>query len=228
MSTRFRAYQPDQILLMPPKLRDWVPEGHLAHQVSDLVDSLDLSAFYAPYEGDGRRNAPYSPRLLSKVLVYGYVTGVCPLRGIARKLEEDVASRMLGAGNFPKHQTICEFRRRHLSAFRALFLQMVRLSRELGLVRFGTLSVDGDEGPGAGEQAEGDELRADVGGGVEAFGGDRGVVGDGGTVGRGGGRALRGGGSWRRDPGGVAASGGSAGGDPGGEGAVGGAAAADG
>ena len=143
MPTRFRAYQPDQILLMPPKVRDWVPEGHLAQQVSDVVDSLDLSAFYAPYEGDGRRNAPYSPTMMVKVLIYGYATGVFSSRGIARKLEEDVAFRMLAAGNFPKHRTICEFRHRHLSDFRAMFLEVVRVSREMGLVRFGTLSIDG-------------------------------------------------------------------------------------
>ena len=88
MPTRFRAYQPDQILLMPPKVRDWVPEGHLAHQVSDVVDSLDLSAFYAPYEGDGRRNAPYSPAMMVKVLIYGCATGVCDggmRRGFSRR-----------------------------------------------------------------------------------------------------------------------------------------------
>ena len=143
MATRFRAYQPDQILLMPPKLREWVPEGHLAHQVSDVVDDLDLGAFYAPYEGDGRRNAPYSPRMMVKVLIYGYATGVFSSRKLARKLEEDVAFRMLAAGNFPNHRTICEFRRRHLSDFRGLFLEVVRLSREMGLVRLGTLSIDG-------------------------------------------------------------------------------------
>ena len=143
MLTRFRAYQPDQILLMPPKMKDWVPEGHLAHQVSDVVDKLDLSAFYAPYEGDGRRNAPYSPTMMVKVLIYGYATGVFSSRGIARKLEEDVAFRMLGAGNFPKHRTICEFRWRHLKDFRKLFLEVVQVSREMGLVRFGTLSIDG-------------------------------------------------------------------------------------
>ena len=143
MPTRFRAYQPDQILLMPVRLKDWVPEGHLAHQVSDVVDKLDLSAFYAPYEGDGRRNAPYSPAMLVKVLIYGYATGVFSSRGIARKLEEDVAFRMLAAGNFPKHRTICEFRRRHLRQFQALFLEVVRMSREMGLVRLGTLSIDG-------------------------------------------------------------------------------------
>ena len=121
MPTRFRAYQPGQILLMPPKLNDWVGEGHLAHQVSDVVDALDLRAFYAPYDGDGRRNAPYEPVMMVKVLIYAYATGVFSSRGMARRLEEDVAFRMLAAGNFPRHRTICEFRRRHLSDFRRLF-----------------------------------------------------------------------------------------------------------
>ena len=83
MPTTFRAYHPDQILLLAPDLREWVPEGHLSHQVSDLVDSLDLVSFYAPYEGDGRRNAPYEPSMMLKVLIYGYATGVHSSRAIA-------------------------------------------------------------------------------------------------------------------------------------------------
>ena len=130
MPTTFRAYHPDQILLLAPDLREWVPEGHLSHQVSDLVDSLDLGSFYAPYEGDGRRNAPYEPSMMLKVLIYGYATGVHSSRAIARKLEEDVAFRMLAAGNFPQHRTICEFRRRHLKDFGRLFVEVVGVARE--------------------------------------------------------------------------------------------------
>ena len=143
MSTTFRPYAPDQSLLLPPDVRAWLPEGHLAHHVSDLVDGLDLTAFYAPYEGDGRRNAPYAPRMMVKVLLYAYATGVFSSRKVARKLEEDVAFRMLAAGNFPQHRTVCEFRRRHLEDFKALFVEVVRLSQELGLARFGKLSIDG-------------------------------------------------------------------------------------
>ena len=143
MSTTFRPYSPDQSLLLPPDVRAWLPEGHLAHHVSDLVDGLDLTAFYAPYEGDGRRNAPYDPRMMVKVLLYAYATGVFSSRGIARALEEDVAFRVLAAGNFPQHRTLCEFRRRHLEDFQALFVEVVRLAQELGLVRLGKLSVDG-------------------------------------------------------------------------------------
>ena len=143
MSTRFRRYEPDQKLLMPPDVREWVPEGHLAHHVSDLVEALDLRAFYAPYEGDGRRNAPYEPSMMVKVLLYGYATGVFSSRKMAKKLEEDVAFRMLGAGNFPSHRTICEFRRRHLEDFGKMFVEVVRVAREMGVVRFGKLSIDG-------------------------------------------------------------------------------------
>ena len=130
MSTTFRPYVPDQSLLLPPDVREWLPAGHLAHHVSDLVDGLDLTAFYARYEGDGRRNAPYEPRMMVKVLLYAYATGVFSSRRVARKLEEDVAFRVLAAGNFPQHRTLCEFRRRHLA-------------QELGLARLGKLSIDG-------------------------------------------------------------------------------------
>ena len=143
MPTSYRAYEPGQKLLMPPDLTEWLPAGHLAHHVSDLVDGLDLREFYERYEGDGRRNRPYEPVMMLKVLIYGYATGVFSSRKIAKKLEEDVAFRMLGAGNFPKHRTISEFRRRHLSAFEELFVEVVRLARAMGLVQFGTLSVDG-------------------------------------------------------------------------------------
>ena len=88
MPTTFRAYQPDQRLLLPPDLQEWVPPGHLAHQVSDVVDALDLTAFYAPYKGDGRRNAPYEPSMMVKVLIYAYATGTFSSRAAARKLEE--------------------------------------------------------------------------------------------------------------------------------------------
>ncbi len=143
MSTTFRRCAPDQTLLLPADIREWLPDGHLAHHVSDLVDGLDRTAFYAPYEGDGRRNAPYEPRMMVKVLLYAYATGVFSSRGIARKLEEDVAFRVLAAGNVPQHRTVCEFRRRHRGDFKQLFVEVVRLAQALGLARAGTLSIDG-------------------------------------------------------------------------------------
>lgn len=108
-----------------------------------MVEELDLSAFYAPYEGDGRRKMPYEPSMMLKVLIYAYVSGVFSSRTIARKLEEDVAFRVLAAGNFPKHRTLCEFRKRHLQDFKALFVGVVQIAREAGLVSLGRLAVDG-------------------------------------------------------------------------------------
>ncbi len=143
MGTRFRPYQPKQLLMLPPDLGEWVPEGHLAHRVSELVDGLELGAFYRPYEEDGRRNSPYEPRMMVKVLIYAYATGVFSSRKIAKKLEEDVAFRMLAAGNFPQHRTLCEFRRRHLKDFKRLFVQVVVLAREMGMVGLGRLGIDG-------------------------------------------------------------------------------------
>jgi transposase len=143
MPTSFLPYEPKQNFLLPPTLSEWLPENHLAYFVSELIDGLDLQIFYARYEGDGRRNQPFDPAMLVKVLVYGYATGVFSSRKMARKLFEDVAFRMLGAGNFPSHRTICDFRLRHLPELKELFVQVAQLGRELGLVKLGILGLDG-------------------------------------------------------------------------------------
>jgi transposase len=145
MPTTFRRYCPDQSFLLPPSPRDWLPEGHLVYFISETVDSLDLTEFYRPYEGDGRRNQPFDPRMLVKVLLYAYATGTFSSRRIARRIEEDVAYRVLAAENFPAHRTICEFRQLHLVAFGKLFVQVVRIAREAGVVKLGTLAVDGSK-----------------------------------------------------------------------------------
>ena len=122
---------------------EWLPEGHLAHHVSNLVDGLDLTSFYASYEGDGRRNAPYEPRMMVKVMLYAYATG-CFRRG--GRAEAGSGRGVPGAGGgatSPHHRTLCEFRRRHVADFRALFVAVVRLAGELGVARFGKLSIDG-------------------------------------------------------------------------------------
>jgi len=145
MPTTFRPCAPDQSLLFPPCPRDWLPEGHLAFFIADAVAALDLEAFYAPYEGDGRRNQPFDPQMMVTVLLYAYATGTFSSRRIARKLEEDVAYRVVAAGNFPAHRTIAEFRQQHLTAFEALFVQVVRIAREAGVVKLGALAVDGSK-----------------------------------------------------------------------------------
>jgi transposase len=143
MPTTFRPCAPDQSFLFPPSPRDWLPEGHLAFFIADTVAALDLQAWYAPYEGDGRRSQPFDPQMMVTVLLYAYATGTFSSRRIARKLEEDVAYRMLAAGNFPAHRTIAEFRQQRLAAFDALFVQVVRIAREAGVVQLGTLAIDG-------------------------------------------------------------------------------------
>lgn len=145
MPTTFRPCAPDQSLLFPPSPRDWLPEGHLAFFIADTVAALDLKAVYAPYEGDGRRNQPFDPQMMVTVLLYAYATGTFSSRRIARKLEEDVAYRVLAAGNFPAHRTIAEFRQQHLAAFEALFVQVVKIAREAGVVQLGALAVDGSK-----------------------------------------------------------------------------------
>ena len=139
----YLPYEPQQQMLLPEALQDWLPEGHLAYFISDTVDGLDLSAFHARYAGGGSRNQPFHPAMMVKVLVYAYATGVFSSRKIARKLHEDVAFRVLAADNFPAHRTISDFRAFHLKELGELFVQVVRLAREMGLVKLGTVAVDG-------------------------------------------------------------------------------------
>lgn len=143
MPTTFRPYAPDQSLLLAANPREWLPEGHLSYFIGEVVEELDLSQFYERYEGDGRRQSPYEPRMMLKVLIYGYATGVFSSRKLAKKLEEDVAFRVLGAGNFPQHRTICEFRKRHLKEFKEMFVQVVQVAREAQLVNLGLIAIDG-------------------------------------------------------------------------------------
>ena len=143
MTTTYRTYQPNQTLLLPPSVSEWLPEDHLAHVISDTVDTLDLSAFHARYEGDGRRNMPFDPLMLVKVILYGFATGVVSSRQVARKLKEDVAFRVLAAENFPAHRTIREFRQVHRDALAGLFVQVVKVAQEAGLLKLGRIGIDG-------------------------------------------------------------------------------------
>lgn len=139
----FRAYDPDQVLLMAPVLSEWLPEGDLAHFVSDLVESaLDLSAIYAAYEEE-RGFPPYDPRLMLKLLVYGYANGVASSRKLEAATYRDVAVRMLCAGQHPDYRSIARFRARHLEALSELFVQALRLCKQARLVGLGTLALDG-------------------------------------------------------------------------------------
>jgi len=140
----FRAYDPDQVLLMAPVLSEWVPEGDLAHFVSDLVESgtLELSSIYASYE-DERGFPPYDPRLMVKLLIYGYANGVMSSRKLEHATFRDVAVRMLCADQHPDYRSIARFRKRHLEALGELFVQALRLCKQAKLVGFGSLALDG-------------------------------------------------------------------------------------
>jgi len=142
MSKTFRPYDPDQMLLMPPSLADWIPEDHLARFVRDVVEALDLSAIEDAYTEE-RGYPPYDPRMMVGVLLYAYCTGTYSARKVAAQLIDSVAFRFLAAGNQPDFRTLSEFRRRHGEALAALFTQGLRLCRQAGLVKLGRVAIDG-------------------------------------------------------------------------------------
>src|SRR3990172_5111277 len=145
MAKTYRPYVPEQDLLLPPSLRDWLPEDHLAYFVSDLIDQLDLSAITAVYDDEERGYPPYHPVMLTKVLVYGYCVGVFSSRRIQRRLLEDIPFRVLAAGNEPDFRTIADFRKTHLTALQGFFEQVLQMARELGAARVGRVALDGSK-----------------------------------------------------------------------------------
>jgi transposase len=145
MAKAYRPYVPEQDFLLPPSLREWLPEDHLAYFVSDLVDQLDLSAITTVYEEEDRGYPPYHPVMLTKVLVYAYCVGVFSSRKIQRRLIEDVPFRVLAAGNEPDFRTIADFRKRHLAALQGFFEQVLHLARELGTPRVGRVALAGSK-----------------------------------------------------------------------------------
>ena len=145
MAQTYRPYVPERDLPLPPSLRDWLPEDHLAFFVSDLIDHLDLSAITTVYEDEERGYPPYHPVMLTKVLVYAYCVGVFSSRRIQRRVVEDVGFRVLAAGNEPDFRTIADFRKTHLTALTGFFEQVLRLARELGAPRVGRVALDGSK-----------------------------------------------------------------------------------
>jgi len=144
MGQNFFSDTVNQTLLFPPSLHDWLPEGHLARFLVDVVSTLDLSAIYASYaEKDGRGQAAYAPEMMVRLLLYGYATGVYSSRKIQTRTWEDVAFRFLAGDQHPDHATLAEFRKRHLEALSGLFTQALLLCSEAGLVKLGHVSIDG-------------------------------------------------------------------------------------
>ena len=144
MGQNFISDTVNQTLLFPPSLHDWLPEGHLARFLLDVVSALDLSAIYKSYQDkDGRGQAAYAPEMMVRLLLYGYARGVYSSRKIQTRTFEDVAFRYLSGDQHPDHATIAEFRKRHLEALSGLFTQALLLCSEAGLVKLGHVSIDG-------------------------------------------------------------------------------------
>jgi transposase len=123
----YRAYLPQQDFLLPPSLREWLPENHLAYFVSDVVDQLDVSAIESVYEEEERGQPPYHPRMVTKILIYGYCVGMFSSRRMQKKLSEDVGFRVLAAGNQPDFRTISDFRKLHLGRCKGCLIKCCRL-----------------------------------------------------------------------------------------------------
>lgn len=143
MAVNVRGGDLDQLLLMPPSVREWLPEDHLAFFITDVVAELDLSAFYRSHRDDGRGGAVYDPALVLAVLLYGYCTGERSSRRIEKRLIEDVAYRVLAANQQLDHATLARFRRRHQDAIAALFGQVLALCVKADLVNAGVVAIDG-------------------------------------------------------------------------------------
>jgi len=143
MGKSYRSYLPDQEFLLPPSLRDWLPENHLVYFVSDVIDNLNLSAMDAVYGDEPRGQPPYDPRMMTKLLVYGCCVGVFSSRRLQQRLAEDIAFRVLAAGHAPNFRTISDFRKIHLATLEGLFEQVLQMALQAGAMKLGRVSLGG-------------------------------------------------------------------------------------
>src|SRR6266700_4030558 len=143
MAYNFLGCDRDQPFLLPPDLRDWLPEGHLAWFILDVVDQIDLQPFYRRHRDDGHGHPAYDPRTLLGVLLYGYCIGVRSSRQLERRCHEDIAFRVLAANQLPDHVTIARFRARHEQALAGFLVASLKLCAAAGMVRVGTVALDG-------------------------------------------------------------------------------------
>src|SRR6266516_3185731 len=148
MGQRFVACDREQSFLMPPDVREWLPDGHLAWFVIDAVGEMELDAFYAAYRRDGRSRPAYDPAMMVALLLYAYARGTRSSRQIERACVEDVAFRVLAAQQRPDHATIARFVERHQDAIAGLFGEVLSLCAKQGLASIGVIAVDGTKLPG--------------------------------------------------------------------------------
>jgi len=139
----FRRYEPDQLLLLPPDMSQWLPADHLVYFIRDVVGQMDLSEIYQSYDGSQGGYPPYHPEMMVSLLIYAYCVGTPSSRQIEKATHESVPFRVLTADQQPDHDTIGEFRRRHLKGLASLFVQVLILCRKAGLVKLGHVSLDG-------------------------------------------------------------------------------------
>ena len=143
MAQNFLSCDRDQDFLMPPSVREWLPAGHLAWYLLDVVERLDLAAFYGEYRADGSGRAAHDPAMMVALLLYAYAVGERSSRQIERRCVEDVAFRVIAANRAPDHTTIARFRQRHAERLAELFVQLLALCARAGMVKVGTVAVDG-------------------------------------------------------------------------------------
>ena len=141
MTQKFIPTNREQLLLFPPSIQDWVPEDHLARFVVEIVSQLNLQPLAETYEGKGL--SAYHPEILLSLLFYGYATGVFSSRKIEKATYDSVAFRFISANTHPDHDTIATFRKRFLGQLKPLFVQILQLAREMGLLKIGKISLDG-------------------------------------------------------------------------------------
>lgn len=139
----FRRYEPGQLFLLPPDMSKWLPEDHLVYFIRDVVGQLELSEIFDSYDGSKGGYPAYHPEMMMALLIYAYCVGVPSSRKIEKATYESIAFRVLAADQHPDHDTICAFRRRHLQALAALFVQVLRLCQKAGLVKLGHVALDG-------------------------------------------------------------------------------------
>jgi transposase len=143
MSKRYRQWTPEQVWLFPPSPRDWLPEGHLVYFLMDVVGQIDIAPIFAHYEKSQQGQPPFHPRMMLTLLLYAYCGGVYSSRKIMARCESDAAFRVIVGGDVPDFRTISDFRKIHLPTMKAVFVEVLRLCAEAGLVKVGRLALDG-------------------------------------------------------------------------------------
>ena len=144
MAKRFRPYSLDQDYLLPPSIKDWLPEGHLARFIGDVTEEMDLKPLLSRYRnGDGRGLAAYNPVMMLRLILYGYCVGKRSSRQLEKATYDEVPFRYLAGNQHPDHDTIAAFRKEHLASLGDLFVEVLQLCCEAGMVKVGQVAIDG-------------------------------------------------------------------------------------